>query len=203
MEVIIAAAITALAAIVAALIGLKAKNQSENKKAPSDGISSDSIDAICSEDRALFAEICDAFNDTVRFHLKDFNFYYPYNTGTFTSLDYILYRAEDPAFFFINREFEKLRESLFAKTESFINYLYMHSYPVSINMPGKNASHSWLLHHNCIVAERFDSDIATVEKEFDEEVEKINHFAREVWEQYSQFVKTGRVLLNNEARKDT
>lgn len=157
----------------------------------------DSIDEmICNSDKALFDEICKSFSSKIQFALSNHEFYYPYERNMFNPLDYLLYRSNDPAYFFLNQELEEMRIQLFKHIGLFTEYIYTHTYPVNNDLSDKNAPHAWLLNHDYIRETTFHKDRSVLEREFDQEVERINTEAEDLWASFSEFVKKGRMIIN-------
>ena len=152
---------------------------------------------ICDEDKQLYSQIVDSFSNDIQYHLKYPNFYYPYEKNLFQPLDYLGYEADNPAFFFVNKEQEDLRAALFSLMDQFKNILYCNTFSISKDIPDKNASHGWLLNHGYIDERNFHESYQELEKEFKAEYEQINALARELWRAYTAFVRRGKMLFSN------
>ena len=169
----------------------------EGKKIPESNLSKDTF--ICDEDIQLFRKIVDSFSKNIQHELKYPNFYYPYERFLFQPLDFLVYEADDPAFFFVNKELEKLRVTLFSCIDCFTNTLYTNTFSIGKEQPDKNASHGWLLNHGYLHEENFHKNYKELEHEFGREVELINSIAKELWEAFSRFVKYGRILFSSKS----
>ncbi len=158
---------------------------------------SENCGEICISDKKLFKKICDVFNDSLRYCLKDADLRGTHPRKVFESLAYLLHEEDDPFFEFLNVELEKLRGNLFDCIRKFIDYWGINTFTAGRILPEDNATHLWLLNQGQIPpgGEDYEKFYEENYERFEAEAERLNELATEVWNSYNTFVKSGRRLL--------
>lgn len=156
------------------------------------------IGNISDADKQLFDHICQAFSGRTGESLRDEDLRGAHARNSFDTIYRLQYDFLDPVNEFIDAELEKLKGELQDKIKRFTWCESMITYPIGTDMPDHNATHLWLYNNGYILnREVAPEKLQELEKQFEEEAEKLNDSATELWNCYCDFVRQGRRIINS------
>lgn len=153
---------------------------------------------ICDADKELFVRICQVFSGPSGEILRDEDLRGTHVRNSFETIYRLQYDFLDPFNEFIDSELEKLKGELRGKMREFTWCHGMLTYPVGAEMPHHNATHLWLYDHEYIPRRKVTpEERLELERQFEEEAERLNDSATALWNCYCEFVRQGRRIINS------
>lgn len=165
----------------------------------------ETMETVYPDDIKLFHEICNVFDDHMKYWLHEADLSGLQPSEIFKPLSHLLEDSEDPFFEFLNIELEKEKATLFSAIKEFIYFNVKNTFPVSY-LPDKNAPRIWLYHKGEMnygllrQNPEYQGNLENAEKAFEKESEKLNDLATAVWTAYCEFVQVGRKILSYKLR---
>lgn len=153
---------------------------------------------VCDSDRRLFSEICATFDKNISYLLSSSNVSGRHLSHQFDALAFLFEKAKDPFFEFLDLSLEELKGTLFHAIDVFLDYYNYNVFSTGSDDIGYCASHLWLFDHDYIPRSNvnYEEYRATFYKQFEDEATELNNLARNVWSCYCDFVRQGRLILN-------
>ena len=146
---------------------------------------------ICDEDRALFEKICAMFNPEVELWLSQKSLAGMHPLEVFSPLGkYIDTISGNPFEEFINIDLEELRGNLLGALRAFLHFKAIHTSYESKGEKGFYVTHLWLAERDLIPYPDQQGLI-----KFEEEANKLDDLATDLWNKYCEFVREGRRIL--------
>lgn len=162
----------------------------------------ETTETIYSDDIKLFHEICNVFDERIRYWLHEADLCGLQPDEIFKPLSHLLDDSRDPFFEFLNIELEKEKATLFSAIKEFIYFNSENTFPVSYLLD-KNAPRIWLYRKGEMDYDllrqnpKYQGSLDTAKKEFEQEGKRLNELASTVWNRYVEFVRLGRRILSD------
>lgn len=157
------------------------------------GFKTSNTNSVYEDDVVLFQKICALFTPNIRYWLVETDICSCHPGAIFDELDLYLYDSKDPFLEFINPEMEKIRGTLVAALDSFLECHASNVYPELVNGKTVYATKLWLLNHTDWYPHGMDDD--KIEEMCHREADELRTSARDLWHTYCDFVRQGRPIL--------
>lgn len=157
----------------------------------------DVLKAVTNADKELFDKICSCFGDATRCWLIKYELCL-HPKKAFEPLRELISQRSDPLYEFINPELEKNKAALFDLLEEFCEKIARYTFFERVCGDDYFATRKWLIDHEHL---RIPSDMT--EEEYKEMYERsvneeneLLELAANLWEQYCDFARQCRIILN-------
>lgn len=148
----------------------------------------------CHADIQLFQKICDIFTDDIRMWLSELDIGGSHPYSVFDPFSLLLHKCDDPFYEFLNVEIEKLKGNLVSSLKAFMSFKSANTFVKTVAGQELFVTRQWMTNHEDWVPQSMSYE--EYSKLYEDQANTLNDLASKVWDNYCEFVRQSRRILN-------